>query len=291
MTESLNDKYLGLPALIGADRSDCFRHLIERVMAKTKGWKEKLLSMGGKEVLIKSIAQAVPNYAMMVFLLPKNICKGITDVISQFWWGDDENHRRMHWKAWWKLCIPKGKGGMGFRDLHCFNTAMLAKQIWRLLSEPNSLCARVLRSKYYPDGKLLQARMKSGSSFTWQSVLAGLECFKRGYIWRVGDGSQINIWKDNWIPTSHNLRVISPRGRNLVTTVDELINPIDGQWDVQLINDIFWPIDAHRILQIPIANGREDLVAWHHNRNGIFSVRSAYHCQWKHKFGSNIPSQ
>jgi hypothetical protein len=110
MTESLNDKYLGLPALIGADRSDCFRHLIERVMAKTKGWKEKLLSMGGKEVLIKSIAQAVPNYAMMVFLLPKNICKGITDVISQFWWGDDENHRRMHWKAWWKLCIPKGKG-------------------------------------------------------------------------------------------------------------------------------------------------------------------------------------
>jgi hypothetical protein len=43
-----------------------------------------------------------------------------------------------------------------------------------------------------------------------------------------------------------------------------LINPIDGQWDVQLINDIFWPIDAHRILQIPIANGREDLVAWHH---------------------------
>ena len=60
MTESLNDKYLGLPTLVGADRSDCFRHLIDRVISRINGWKEKLLSMGGKEILIKSIAQAGP---------------------------------------------------------------------------------------------------------------------------------------------------------------------------------------------------------------------------------------
>jgi hypothetical protein len=130
---------------------------------------------------------------MMVFKIPKNICKGISDAISQYWWGDEEEQKHMHWKAWWKLCIPKDSGGMGFRDLHCFNLAMLAKQVWRLLSEPESLCARVLRAKYFPDGRLLNAKLKSGSSFTWQSILAGLECFKRGYIWRVGDGSQINI--------------------------------------------------------------------------------------------------
>ena len=59
---------------------------------------------------------------------------------------------------------------MGFRDLHAFNTAMLAKQCWRLMEEPESLCARVLRAKYYPDGNLLQAKLKSGSSFTWQRV-------------------------------------------------------------------------------------------------------------------------
>jgi len=103
--------------------------------------------------------------------------------------GDGDEKKRIHWQAWWKLCIPKNQGGMGFRDLQCFNLAMLAKQVWRLLCEPESLCARVLRAKYFPDGRLLHARMKSGSSFTWQSILAGLECFKRGYIWRVGDGS------------------------------------------------------------------------------------------------------
>ena len=78
--------------------------------------------------------------------------------------------------------MPKGKGGMGFRDLQSFNLAMLAKQVWRLLREPESLCAQVLRARYYPDGKLLNARMKGGSSYTWQSVLAGLYCFKLGYI-------------------------------------------------------------------------------------------------------------
>ena len=163
--------------------------------------------MGRKKILIMSIAQAVPVYAMMVFKIPKSICKGISDTISQFWWGDEDDHKKIHWKAWWKLCIPKKRGGMGFRDLESFNLALLAKQIWRLLLELDSLCARVLRARYYPDGKLLNAKLNSGSSYTWQSILAGLECFKHGYIWRVGDGSQINIWEDCWIPSSHNLKI------------------------------------------------------------------------------------
>ncbi|KAG2540904.1 hypothetical protein PVAP13_9NG588514 [Panicum virgatum] len=175
---------------------------------------------------------------------------------------------------------------MGFRDFHCFNLAMLAKQVWRLFEDPDSLCARVLKAKYYPDGKLLQAKLKSGSSFTWQSILAGLECFKRGYIWRVGDDTQINIWEDRWIPGSHNLKVLTPRGNIVISTVDELINPIDGRWDEEMIRSLFWPVDVHRILQIPIYDGREDLIAWNQNRNGLFTVKSAYHCQWSHKFES-----
>ena len=78
--------------------------------------------------------------------------------------------------------MPKDKGGMGFRGLQSFNLAMLAKQVWRLLCDPDSLCARVLRARYYPDGKLLNAKVKSGSSYTWQSILTGLQCFKQGYI-------------------------------------------------------------------------------------------------------------
>ena len=108
-----------------------------------------------------------------------------------------------------------------------------------------------------------------------QSILVGINCFKLGYIWRVGDGTRIKIWDDNWIPGSHNMKVQTRRGNNLVSTMNELINPVDTSWDVDLVRYIFEPIDANRILQIPIITGRED-AAWHYNRNGMFSVKSAY---------------
>jgi hypothetical protein len=88
-TEALSDKYLGLPSLVGADRSDSFENFIERIIKRINGWKEKLLSIGGKEILLKAVAQAIPVYAMSVFLIPKGVCKRMMDAISKFWWGDD----------------------------------------------------------------------------------------------------------------------------------------------------------------------------------------------------------
>jgi hypothetical protein len=276
-TEAMSNKYLGLPTLVGADRSDCFKHFIERIIQRINGWKEKQLSIKGKEILLKTIAQAIPVYAMSVFLIPKGVCKEMMDAIAKFWWGDDANSNKMHWYAWWKMCYPKREGGMGFRDFQSFNLAMLAKQVWRLIEDPNSLCAKVLRAKYYPDGDILQAGPKTGSSFTWQSILAGLTTFKRGYIWRVGDGEKIDIWNDPWIPSSPNRRIQSQRGHTLLTKVSQLMNE-DGQWDEQIIESIFNSVDVNRILQIPINNqGFSDFIAWGITQHGCFTVRSAYH--------------
>jgi hypothetical protein len=263
-TEALSDKYLGLPALVGIDRSDCFMHLVERIIQLIKGWKEKQLSIGGKEILIKAVAQCISVYAMSVFLIPKNVCKKMTDVIAQFWWGDDDHGKKMHWYSWWKLCFPKKEGGMGFRDLHSFNLAMLSKQVWRLIDDPNSLCAQILRAKYYPEGDILKAGPKAGSSFTWQSIVAGIQTFKRGCIWRLGNGDKVDIWRDPWIPSRPNRKVMSPRGDCLLRKVDELIDPISGTWDQAILQDNFSPIDVSRILQIPLNVGVfEDFIAWH----------------------------
>jgi hypothetical protein len=146
---------------------------------------------------------------------------------------------------------------------------MLAKQGWRLINDPTSLCARVLGAKYYPDGDILKAGPKARSSFTWQSILAGLTTFKHGYIWWVGNGEKIKIWEDPWIPSSANRRILMPRGGATYTRVCELLCPITGQWDEVLLNDLFNPIDVTRILQIPIStHGFEDFISWHFTKHG-----------------------
>jgi hypothetical protein len=148
---------------------------------------------------------------------------------------------------------------------------MLAKQSWRLLSSPESLCARVLKAKYYPTGDLLKAGPKKGSSFTWQSILEGLKTFKRGHIWRVGDGTKINIWTDHWIHTSASRKVVTDRGRCILRTVDELINPMTGTWDEDLIKYIFNPFDVQQILRIPLSQNLEnDFIAWNKSKKLYF---------------------
>jgi hypothetical protein len=96
-----------------------FNYLVERVTA----------------LLIKAISRDIPVFTMIVFNIPKKICKGIMNVILQLWWGhdDDDDHRRMRSVAWWKMFIPKERGGMGLHDLHTFNTSMSAKQCLRLM--------------------------------------------------------------------------------------------------------------------------------------------------------------
>ena len=159
LTEALNDRYLGLPTNVGLDKTVCFQYLIDHIITKISGWKGKLLCVGGKEIPLKFVGQAIPTYAMSVFKIHKNISKGIIDVMSHFWWGDEDNQRRMHWMACWKICVSKNHGGLGFRDIHCFNLAMVAKQAWRHLENPDSLCATTLRVKYFYDGDLLDAKL------------------------------------------------------------------------------------------------------------------------------------
>jgi hypothetical protein len=129
---------------------------------------------------------------------------------------------------------------------------MLAKQVCRLANDPDSLCARVLRAKYYSRGDILKARPKVGASFTCQSIIAGLSTIKKGFIRRVGNGKKINIWTDPWIPSRADRRVLSPRGAAVYTRVSELISPITWQWDGALIRSLFQPLDVTRILQIPL---------------------------------------
>ena len=116
---------------------------------KVSRWKEKLLTHAGKEVLIKSVAQAVPSYTMSCFLLPKKLCEELTGMIGQFWWGQVKNEKKLAWLSWDKMCMLKDSGGLGFRDLRSFNLALLAKQGWQLLTNSTSCFWLSLQSQVF----------------------------------------------------------------------------------------------------------------------------------------------
>ena len=62
---------------------------------------------------------------------------------------------------WKKLCTPKDKGSMGFRDLRAFNLALLAKQGWRIQQNQNSLVHRIFKAKYFAMNSFLEAQIRS----------------------------------------------------------------------------------------------------------------------------------
>lgn len=200
-------------------------------------------------------------------------------MIARFWWNNQDKENKIHWLSWEKLTRPKGEGGLGFRDIYTFNLSMLAKQCWQLLQEPNSLCAQILRAKYHPGASILQASPRPGMSYTWRSILKGVQILKDGMIWRVGNGENIRIWDDPWIPRDWTRKPITCRGTNLVTRVNELIDPYTWEWDEPLVRQTFWEEDVEHILSIPVHTDMKDVVGWHFDSKGQFSVRSAYKVQ------------
>jgi hypothetical protein len=87
--------------------------------------------------------------------------------------------------------MPKGYGGMGFQDLKLFNQPLLARQAWKLIQLPKSLCAKLLRARYYPNGELIDTVFPSEGSPTWKAMEHGLDLLKKGIVWRIGSGTKV----------------------------------------------------------------------------------------------------
>jgi hypothetical protein len=113
--------------VVGKSKDGAFRYIPERSWSKVHGWKGLGLSMEGKETLVKSVLQAVPTYPMGCFMLSNKMCNKLTSIALGFWWGSADGKRKVPWIAWNKMCAPKRRGGMGFRNFSVFNQALLAK--------------------------------------------------------------------------------------------------------------------------------------------------------------------
>jgi hypothetical protein len=213
---------------------------------------------------------------MSCFALSKTTCKKIAAAEASFWWGGNSQARRMHWRNWPALTQPKCHGGMGFRYLKLFNTVMLGKQGWRLLSNPDSLCARILKGRYYHGEDFMRARKKKNCSHTWREILRGRSALELGLIKRIGNGSSTNIWLDRWIPGVHGLKPICMKPGATASFVAELIEVESGAWDDDALHANLLLPNALDVKRIPRGFSDEDTWTWSEEKNGLYSVCSAY---------------
>mgnify|MGYP004702503179 CR=1 FL=1 len=196
--------------------------------------------------------------------------------MAKFWWGQIKDEKKIHWIKWSRMTDLKAEGGLGFRDLQDFNLALLGKQLWRILMQPNLLMSRVLKARYFGRKSIWDIHPKGSDSWCWKSLLSAREVLEAGLRRRVGDGESIKIWEDRWIPGVEDGKIRSQRKvDSKIQRVSELIR--DGQWDRELLRQEFEEQDWLQILRIPLSLGKVmDRFYWAGASSGVYSVKTGY---------------
>ncbi|WJX92273.1 hypothetical protein P8452_73938 [Trifolium repens] len=270
--------YLGLPSMVGRSKKATFGFIKDRIWKKINSWRGRALSKAGKDVMIKSVLQAIPSYIMSVYLIPDSIISDIERMLNSFWWGDGSNHKGIRWLAWDKLAKPKVVGGLGYRDFHAFNMSLIAKQAWKFVAEPDKLVSRIFKARYFPRSSIFYAKLGNNPSYVWRSVWKSRDVLSIGCRWKIGDGSKIKVMSDPWICGNDMLWVQSPQHQSTYNLfVNDLLVQGMKIWDSQKILSLFAEPVASHILNTPLFEEvTEDRVVWNFENHGNYTVKSEY---------------
>jgi ribonuclease HI len=272
-------KYLGLPSLIGRNRTAVFSYIKDRVWQKISSWSSRCLSKAGREIMIKSVLQAIPSYVMSIFLLPSSIISTIEKMMNSFWWGcSGSSNGGIHWLSWERLSMHKNHGGMGFKDLTAFNLAMLGKQGWKLQTDSDSLVSRIFKARYFPRGTYLTASLGHNPSYVWRSILQARFIVRSGSRWCIGTGASIPILQEPWLSDGKCIEGNYDLSQlRYGPSVQSLIDTTDKTWNWDVVYQTFSPEVANSILNTPLVGQvTEDGLIWKIEKNGYYSVKSAY---------------
>ncbi|KAK5820003.1 hypothetical protein PVK06_025044 [Gossypium arboreum] len=169
-------------------------------------------------------------------------------------------------------------GGIGIRNMHLFNIALLGNQVWRFVNNKDFLCFKVLSSKYFPEGNIFKAKCMNKPSFTWSSIVVAVEKLKNGFGWQVGNGDCINIQVDNWGMKNLNGGTFNS---NMINSVVNIIRDLwvvnKRKWDIDKVYLMYCKDWGDRICNLSIGNeGQRDRIVWFHNPYGCYTSKSAY---------------
>ncbi|GJU97903.1 hypothetical protein Tco_1327174 [Tanacetum coccineum] len=136
--------YLGI--MVGGNMSlvKSWDETVHKLTKRLSKWKLKTLSIGGRLTLLKSVLGSTPIYNMSIFKVPKTVLNKMENLRRNFFNGIQEGDRKITWVKWHTVLAAKKFGGLGVSSFFALNRGLLAKWVWRFLSQDNSLWCQLI---------------------------------------------------------------------------------------------------------------------------------------------------
>ncbi|XP_027170927.1 uncharacterized protein LOC113770609 [Coffea eugenioides] len=263
-------RYLGFPLHLGRSKASDFGEVSQAVLGRILSGKSKLLSQGGKLVLIKYVLSSIPLHLLSATVLPVSVFSMIEKVCSNFLWGSNEGGPRYHWIRWDRLCFPTEEGGVGFRQLRDVYTAFSLKLWWKFRTG-DSLWAKFLLAKYCRHSHPCQVEYNARASAIWKRLTYVSRHAELSMRWLVNSGT-CDFWYDTWLGSEalfHRVPI-----HETLTFKDFLV---DGRWSSLLLARHF-PTDIMDLIlqQPPPVGERPDELVWMSSASEQFSLSYAF---------------
>ncbi|XP_016492627.1 uncharacterized protein LOC107812111 [Nicotiana tabacum] len=102
--------YLGCPIFYSTRRINYYEGLIKKILDQLQSWKGKLMSMGGREVLISHVLQSMTIHLLSAVNPPAFVINKPLKLFARFFWSNSIDGRARHWASWPNLsCHMKKK--------------------------------------------------------------------------------------------------------------------------------------------------------------------------------------
>lgn len=225
--------YLGLPLSDQHIGSRGWTPVVERMEKRIQGWSSRMLSRGGRLILLRSVLSSIPIYYLSVLRLPAQVERRLNSIQSNFLWqgGDAQNHG-IHLVAWSEVCRPTAQGGLGVRNLRCTNLALLGRWIGRIMGPSTCLWSSVFFACYGRDlSWVSRRRLPRGASHLWSSLSRIFPLMRPFFTASLGCGSSFSFWHGEWM-AGGTLGTAFPRLMALAENQDATVSDCwsDGSW-------------------------------------------------------------
>jgi hypothetical protein len=217
---------------------------------------------------------------MQTHLIPLSICDEADKLCRNFIWGSTDEKRKCHLISWDTICSPKDSGGLGFRKLRDVNLVSMMKLGWRIITNPDSLWARVLWQKYKCNADYNPyVREIHNASPTWRGICKAWPHMISNVKWNIGDGRATKFWTAKWVTNNLNLEGMSYREISQDMKDLPVANySLNDNWNWNLMDQHLSPATLSLIASHPVPHPSKgkDYPSWALTSNGQFSFKSAY---------------